>query len=152
MFRLENLVYEYAGGRRALDGVSLQVPKGQWLAVLGANGSGKSTLARHLNGLLQPTAGRVLVAGARWRNTPIFSSCAGWWGLFFKTRTIRLWAIAWRRMWPLPRRTWGFLRRRSGGGWMTLCGPWECMNLCATRPIFSPAGKSRNSPCKGIGA
>ena len=63
MFRLENLVYEYAGGRRALDGVSLQVPKGQWLAVLGANGSGKSTLARHLNGLLQPTAGRVLVAG-----------------------------------------------------------------------------------------
>lgn len=63
MFRLENLVYEYAGGRRALDGVSLQVPKGQWLAVLGANGSGKSTLARHLNGLLQPTAGCVLVAG-----------------------------------------------------------------------------------------
>ena len=63
MFRLENLVYEYAGGRRALDGVSLQVPKGQWLAVLGANGSGKSTLARHLHGLLQPTAGRVLVAG-----------------------------------------------------------------------------------------
>ena len=63
MFRLENLVYEYADGRRALDGVSLQVPKGQWLAVLGANGSGKSTLARHLNGLLQPTAGRVLVAG-----------------------------------------------------------------------------------------
>ena len=63
MFRLENLDYEYADGRRALDGVSLQVPKGQWLAVLGANGSGKSTLARHLNGLLQPTAGRVLVAG-----------------------------------------------------------------------------------------
>lgn len=63
MFRLENLVYEYTGGRRALDGVSLHVPKGQWLAVLGANGSGKSTLARHLNGLLQPTAGRVLVAG-----------------------------------------------------------------------------------------
>ncbi len=63
MFRLENLVYEYTGGRRALDGVSLQVPKGQWLAVLGANGSGKSTLARHLNGLLQPTAGRVWVAG-----------------------------------------------------------------------------------------
>lgn len=63
MFRLEDLSYEYAAGRQALAGVTLQVPKGQWLAVLGANGSGKSTLARQLNGLLRPTSGRVWVAG-----------------------------------------------------------------------------------------
>lgn len=51
------------GEKRALDGVDLQVGKGEFLAVVGPNGSGKSTLARHLNALLLPTAGQVLVDG-----------------------------------------------------------------------------------------
>lgn len=47
----------------ALDDVSLRVEDGELLAVIGHTGSGKSTLIRHLNGLLQPTSGRVLVDG-----------------------------------------------------------------------------------------
>ena len=47
----------------ALDGVSLEVYRGEFVAVLGANGSGKSTLARHLNALLLPDSGRVRVDG-----------------------------------------------------------------------------------------
>jgi energy-coupling factor transport system ATP-binding protein len=61
--RLEGLAYEYPGGVRALDGVDLVIPAGQSLALIGANGSGKTTLALHLDGLLRPTAGRVLVGG-----------------------------------------------------------------------------------------
>lgn len=49
--------------RLALDGVDLEVRRGEFLAILGMNGSGKSTLARHLNALLLPRAGRVLVDG-----------------------------------------------------------------------------------------
>ncbi|BAD42027.1 energy-coupling factor transporter ATPase [Symbiobacterium thermophilum] len=49
--------------RLALDGVDLDVRRGEFLAILGMNGSGKSTLARHLNALLLPRAGRVLVDG-----------------------------------------------------------------------------------------
>ncbi len=45
----------------ALDGVSLSVEKGEYVAVVGANGSGKSTLAKCLNALLIPTRGQVLV-------------------------------------------------------------------------------------------
>ncbi|WP_377887078.1 energy-coupling factor ABC transporter ATP-binding protein [Alkalihalobacillus sp. R86527] len=46
-----------------LNDVSLTVEKGEWLAIVGHNGSGKSTLARHLNGLLQPEKGDILVEG-----------------------------------------------------------------------------------------
>ena len=68
----DNLVFEYIrrdengdriGEKRAVDGVSLNVEKGQFIAVLGHNGSGKSTMAKHLNALLTPTGGTVLVCG-----------------------------------------------------------------------------------------
>ena len=48
---------------KALDGIDLDIKKGEYVAVIGANGSGKSTLARHLNALLLPTEGTCLVAG-----------------------------------------------------------------------------------------
>ena len=47
----------------ALDGVSFQVQEGQFIAVLGHNGSGKSTLAKHINALLQPDGGTILIDG-----------------------------------------------------------------------------------------
>lgn len=63
--RTEGLVHVYArGGVRALDGVDLRIAPGERVAIVGQNGSGKSTLVRHLNGLLRPTEGRVLVDGA----------------------------------------------------------------------------------------
>lgn len=58
---LDQVVHEYAGGVRGLDGLSLRIGAGEAVALVGQNGSGKTTLVRHLNGLLRPTAGRVLV-------------------------------------------------------------------------------------------
>jgi energy-coupling factor transporter ATP-binding protein EcfA2 len=61
---IEGLRHVYPDGDVvALDGVSLVVERGSVAALVGQNGSGKTTLAKHLNGLLRPTAGRVVVDG-----------------------------------------------------------------------------------------
>ena len=48
---------------RALDNISLEIRTGDFISIIGSNGSGKSTFARHLNGLLLPTSGDVVVDG-----------------------------------------------------------------------------------------
>ena len=49
--------------RRAVDGVDLDVERGEFIAILGHNGSGKSTLAKHINAILTPTEGTMWVGG-----------------------------------------------------------------------------------------
>jgi len=61
--RIENLTKVYAGGKRALDGVSFDVPRGQIFGLLGPNGAGKSTLINILAGLVVKTGGRVTIWG-----------------------------------------------------------------------------------------
>jgi energy-coupling factor transport system ATP-binding protein len=60
---LEGLSHVYGGEVRALEGVDLRIAAGELVALVGQNGSGKTTLARHLNGLLRPSSGRVVVDG-----------------------------------------------------------------------------------------
>ena len=64
MIEIDNVSYRYEDAKRAaLSDVTLNIPKGEFLAIVGHNGSGKSTLAKHLNALLLPTEGAVRVAG-----------------------------------------------------------------------------------------
>lgn len=60
-----NLWFRYPGGSHALADVSLEIPEGEFLALVGQNGSGKTTLAKHFNGLLRPEKGEVLVNGSQ---------------------------------------------------------------------------------------
>ncbi len=62
---ISGLGHRYAGGHQALADVDLVIRRGEVVALVGRNGSGKTTLAKHLNGLLQPTAGHVAVDGRR---------------------------------------------------------------------------------------
>ena len=66
MIICEDLVFEYKSEQsviRALDGVSFNVKKGEFAAIVGRNGSGKTTLAKCLNALYLPASGRVLIDG-----------------------------------------------------------------------------------------
>lgn len=57
------LVYTYEGGERALDGVDVEIRRGEFSALVGQNGSGKTTLAKHFNGILRSNVGSVTVEG-----------------------------------------------------------------------------------------
>ena len=62
MIEIKNLKFRYQGGQSfALDGIDLQVPRGNYIAVLGHNGSGKSTLSKLISGLYKPTEGEIVV-------------------------------------------------------------------------------------------
>ncbi|KPJ77133.1 MAG: ABC transporter ATP-binding protein [Deltaproteobacteria bacterium SG8_13] len=60
---LENLKHQFPDGTVGLDGIRLSISKGSFVVIAGSNGSGKTTLLRHLNGLLNPTAGIVRIDG-----------------------------------------------------------------------------------------
>ena len=66
---VKDLVYRYSKEQGddnlcpAIDHVSIEIKRGEYIAIAGSNGSGKSTLARCLNGLLLPTEGKILVDG-----------------------------------------------------------------------------------------
>jgi len=60
---INNLKFTYDGGVQALNCVSLDIRKGEYVAIVGGNGSGKTTLAKNIIGLLKPTSGTVLVQG-----------------------------------------------------------------------------------------
>lgn len=59
--KVEELTHKYPDGTQALNGANLDVREGEFLAILGANGSGKTTLLKHLNGLLKPVSGSVIL-------------------------------------------------------------------------------------------
>jgi phosphonate transport system ATP-binding protein len=59
MLKIQNLTKKYEGGVQALTNVTFDVPRGQFLAVIGLSGSGKSTLLRCINRLIEPTDGKI---------------------------------------------------------------------------------------------
>ena len=66
MIECRNLIFKYTAGENqeekiAISDVNLQIKEGEFIAILGHNGSGKSTMAKHMNALLIPTEGKMLV-------------------------------------------------------------------------------------------
>ena len=67
----QGLIYRYDPELPALEGVDLEIADNAYLGIIGQNGSGKTTLVKHLNGLLRPTEGRVLVFGVDTRRASV---------------------------------------------------------------------------------
>ena len=67
ILEVKNLTHTYSAGtpfeHKAIDNMNFSVEKGEFIGIIGHTGSGKSTLMQHLNGLLKPTSGQVLLDG-----------------------------------------------------------------------------------------
>ena len=67
ILQVQNLTHTYSAGtpfeHKALDNMNFSVDRGEFIGIIGHTGSGKSTLMQHLNGLLKPTSGKVLLDG-----------------------------------------------------------------------------------------
>jgi energy-coupling factor transport system ATP-binding protein len=87
----DDVSFTYPDGTPALRGVGLRIEPGEAVAIIGQNGSGKSTLARHLNGLLRPTEGRLLLDGRDIRHEHV-ARLAGRVGLAFQNPDRQLFA------------------------------------------------------------
>ncbi|SHN73027.1 ABC transporter ATP-binding protein [Desulfitobacterium chlororespirans] len=63
LIQIKQLVHRFESGQTGVQGIDLNIEKGEFVALAGANGAGKTTLAKHINGLLRPTEGEVIVKG-----------------------------------------------------------------------------------------
>lgn len=67
IMKIENLNYIYNPNtpfeKKALDNINLEINQGEFIGLIGHTGSGKSTLVQHLNGLLKPTSGKIIIDG-----------------------------------------------------------------------------------------
>lgn len=66
IIKVDDLVFEYVSEEdthRAIDNFSMEIKRGEFVAIIGHNGSGKSTLSKNLNAILVPTSGNILVNG-----------------------------------------------------------------------------------------
>ena len=75
----EGLTKSYQKGTNALDNIELHIGFGRIVGLLGPNGSGKTTLIKLANGLLQPTAGSIRIAGMRSEERRVGKECRSRW-------------------------------------------------------------------------
>jgi energy-coupling factor transport system ATP-binding protein len=68
---IKDVRFAYPGGVEALKGISLTIETGEQVAMVGQNGSGKTTLVKHLNGLLKPTSGSVMIGELDTKKTSV---------------------------------------------------------------------------------
>jgi len=71
VIKVKDIYFTYPNGVEALKGVSLTIPDGEFIAIMGQNGAGKTTLVKHFNGLLKPTRGEVTVDGINIREVSV---------------------------------------------------------------------------------
>lgn len=121
--KAKDLTFEYIrrdeegnveGITTAVDHVNMDIQPGEFIAILGHNGSGKSTFAKHINALLFPTEGTILVDGLDTSDEDNVMDVRQRAGMVFRIRTIRL-SVRWlKKKWVSDRKISVYRQKKSG--------------------------------------
>ena len=126
IIKTENLRFTYseagAVNPLVLDGVSLDIREGSFVAVLGHNGSGKSTLAKHFNAILLPSGGKGYVAGVAPLDEDRLLEIRRTVGMVFQNPDNQIVANVVEEDVAFAPENLGVPSQGSAGGWMT---PWR---------------------------
>ena len=106
IIELKDVVKRY-GALEAVAGVSLEIERGTFTALLGGSGSGKTTALKTINGLVVPTAGEVWVEGQRAPTDSGPGRVTGVGGIFFKSKHPKALAAWYRDVLGLTIEPWG---------------------------------------------
>lgn len=129
---LDNISFSYSDiesgqpYKNAVDGVSLNIEKGEFVALLGHNGCGKSTVAKHLNAMLLPDKGKVYVDGDDTSDENKTYDIREKVGLVLQIPTTSLLQALLRKMLLLAPKTSEYRQRRSDRGLMMPSKPLIC--------------------------
>ncbi len=130
ILEVKNLHHLYSAGTPfahiALKDISFQVERGEFIGVIGHTGSGKSTLMQHLNGLLKPTSGSVLLDGKDiWSDKALTRQSRFRVGLLFQYPEYQLFEETVYQDIAFGPKIWGFPDRRSTVG----CGKLPALSV-----------------------
>lgn len=130
ILQIENLIHTYSAGtpfqRSAVENMNLHVGTGEFLGIIGHTGSGKSTLIQHLNGLLKPTSGRILLEGKDiWADPKSIRSVRFRVGLVFQYPEYQSSRRRSTRTSPSARRIWACPPGTSTAASVTLPPLWD---------------------------
>ena len=112
ILEVKNLTHTYSVGtpfeHKALDEVTFSVKRGEFIGIIGHTGSGKSTLMQHMNGLLKPTSGQILLDGTDiWQDKKTTRQARFRVGLVFQYPEYQLFEERFIRILPSDPKTWG---------------------------------------------
>lgn len=157
ILQIKHLTHTYGVGtpfqRSAVEDMSFEVREGEFLGIMGHTGSGKSTLIQHLNGLLKPTSGQVLLAGKDiWAEPKKIREVRFRVGLVFQYPEYQLFeetvykdiAFGPAQYGPYPARSWTGASGRRPVWWGSGMTSW------ISPPLSSPADKKRRWPWAGV--
>jgi energy-coupling factor transport system ATP-binding protein len=138
-------------GIPALRGVDLKVPRGEFVALVGANGSGKTTLAKHFNGLLRPRRGNVLVAGDATDHRSI-GELARTVGFLFQHPEQQIFSATVRQEIAFGPRNLGLAKARADAGTEAALARFGLSDVADKPPAILGYGLRRRVTCASLAA
>ncbi len=152
MIKSENLKFQYKRENQetiALDGLNIEIPKGEFTVIIGHNGSGKSTFAKLANGILLPSGGSIFVGGMDTKDHEKIWEIRKTAGMVFQNPDNQIVATIVEEDVAFGPENLGIHQMVSESAWMKPSMQLACMNIEESHRIYYQVAKNSVLPLQG---